>query len=116
MKALPGEGSADVLFQDWLIYPHARFLIGISEIQSDYLMVNLEMKRVGCPCPSLKESGHFQGGSADYGPKSICRYGWISFGDGHLGRVTSPIIIRNVQSFGRVPSILTMIDSLFGGH
>jgi hypothetical protein len=56
------------------------------------------------------------GGSVDYGPKSISRVGGISFEDGHVGKVTSPIIVRNLQFFWYVPSILRTINSLFGGH
>ena len=40
------------------------------------------------------------GGPADYGPNSICRSGWISFEDGHVGKVTPPIIVRNLNLFG----------------
>ena len=39
------------------------------------------------------------GGSADYGPKSISRVEGISFKDGHVGKMPSPIMVRNLKFF-----------------
>ena len=52
----------DGLFQNSHSYSPLESFIGNRELQSGYLMPNLEMKQTGCPCPSIKETCYFQRG------------------------------------------------------
>jgi hypothetical protein len=68
------------------------------------------------PGPPWKHPAIFRGVSVDYGQKSISRAGWISCEDRHVGKVTSPIIVRNLRSFCYVRSILGPINGLSDRH
>jgi hypothetical protein len=53
-------------------------------------MLYRSVQRTGYPDSLTEESYYFQGGSVDYGPKSICSSQWNSFGDSQVGSMMSP--------------------------
>jgi hypothetical protein len=68
------------------------------------------------PVPLSQNPPIFWAKSVDYGPKSICEFGWNSVADGQVGSMISPIINRNLQPLGYVSRTLEAISYLSGEH